>query len=215
MTTEFAPVIDLAREGDWDSYLRARSSNFRQQVRRRARKLQRGPRIHFRLADNPKRLRADFDAFLALHRARWGTDSAFERSGRQAFHREFAAEALERGWLRLWFAEADGVPVAAWYGFRFAGVESYYQSGRDPRWDRAGVGAAVLEHSIREAFVDGMLEYRLLRGDEPYKHRYLSRAESICTIAAASSPLGRTSVSAMQFVARSRMARRLLGTDSQ
>jgi hypothetical protein len=27
--------------------------------------------------------------------------------------------------------EADGQPVAAWYGLRFAGVESYYQAGRD------------------------------------------------------------------------------------
>jgi len=48
------------------------------------------------------------------------------------------------------------VPVAAWYGFRFAGIESYYQSGRDPDWDRHAVGAGILEHSIREAFADGM-----------------------------------------------------------
>ena len=50
----------------------------------------------------------------------------------EPFHREFAAQALRRGWLRLWFLEIDGKPVAALYGFRFAGAESAYQAGRDP-----------------------------------------------------------------------------------
>ncbi|MGO9821112.1 MAG: GNAT family N-acetyltransferase [Solirubrobacteraceae bacterium] len=215
ITKEFAPVIDLAGEGDWDSYLRARSANFRQQARRRARKLQRALGVRFRLADDPGRLEADFDALVALHTARWGTRSAFGEGARTAFHREFAAHALERGWLRLWLAEADGAPVAAWYGFRFAGVESYYQSGRDPDWDRCAVGAGILEHSIREAFADGMREYRLLRGDEQYKRRYLSREESICTVAAARTPLGRAGAAALGLVARSKAVRRLLTISAQ
>ncbi len=76
------------------------------------------------------RLQDDLTVLFALHRARWGEGSPFLRF--EAFHREFAAVALERGWLRLWFLELDDRPAAAWYGFRFAGVESYYQAGRDP-----------------------------------------------------------------------------------
>jgi hypothetical protein len=52
-------------------------------------------------------------------------------------------------------------------GSGLLGVESFYQAGRDPRYDRFKVGAAILEHSIREAFQDRMREYRLLRGTRP------------------------------------------------
>ena len=56
--------------------------------------------------------------------------------------------ALERGWLRLWVLEADGKAVAAWYGFRFAQIDWYYQSGRDPDWERQSVGFVLLAHTI-------------------------------------------------------------------
>jgi CelD/BcsL family acetyltransferase involved in cellulose biosynthesis len=205
-----SPVISLAAEGDWEAYLRARSANFRQQVRRRERKLQRGLDVRFRLADDPARLGADVDALVALHRARWGAQSSSFDSARESFHREFAAVALERGWLRLWLAESDGVPVAAWYGFRFAGVESYYQSGRDPQWDRHAVGAGILEHSIREAFADGMHEYRLLRGDESYKRRYATGPGAVVTVALPATARGRALVASVETLAVRPRGRQLI-----
>lgn len=207
---ESSPLIDLVEEGDWESYLRARSQNFRQQVRRRARRLERSLGVTFRLTEDAGQLESDFDTLVKLHAARWGTGSAAFSESRRAFHREFASYALRCGWLRLWLAEADGAPVAAWYGFRFAGVESYYQLGRDPGWDRFAVGAGILEHTIREAFADGMREYRLLRGSEAYKRRYLTRDPGLCTVAAAGGPLGRSAVAVGARLARSATARRLL-----
>lgn len=205
-----SPVISLADERSWAEYLAARSSNFRQQVRRRARKLARGLELSYRLADDRSRLDADFDALVALHRARWGDRSDAFSGPREAFHREFAAVSLERGWLRLWLLESRGVPVAAWYGFRFAGVESYYQSGRDPGWDRHAVGAGILEHSIREAFADGMREYRLLRGDEGYKRRYATSVETVITVALGASARGRALVAGVNALTNRPRARRLV-----
>jgi CelD/BcsL family acetyltransferase involved in cellulose biosynthesis len=205
-----SPAIALAAHGTWDDYLAARSSNFRQQVRRRARKLERGLELRYRLSTDPARLDADFDTLVALHRARWGELSNALRGAREAFHREFAALALERGWLRLWIAEVGRVPVAAWYGFRFAGIESYYQSGRDPDWDRHAVGAGILEHSIREAFADGLREYRLLRGDESYKRRYATSIETVLTVARGHSATGRALVSGVELLASRPRGRRLV-----
>ena len=210
LSEDESPVISLAAEGDWEAYLGARSANFRQQDRRRERKLQRGLDVRFRLANDPERLDADFDSLLALHRARWGAQSSAFSGARESFHREFSAVALSQGWLRLWLAEADGVPVAAWYGFRFAGVESYYQSGRDPRWDRHAVGAGILEHSIREAFADGVHEYRLLRGDEGYKRRYASSPQTVVTVALAASAPGRALVAGVEMLAVRPRGRRLV-----
>jgi hypothetical protein len=119
----------------------------------------------FRLASDPSRLDEDMQSLARLHAARWGEEgSGALRPEAAAFHREFAALALERGWLRLWLAEVDDWPIAAWYGFRFGGAESYYQSGRDPAWDRESVGLVLLAHTIREAMNDSIGEYEAAAG---------------------------------------------------
>lgn len=178
---EPSPVISVPNQRGWEGYLRQRSPNFRQQVRRRERRLQREG-ITFRLSQDPERLPRDMDALIRLHRIRWGSSSRTFAGAREAFHREFAALALDLGWLRLWLAELRGCPIAAWYGFRFNDVDYFYQSGRDPRWDRLGIGVGLLEHTIRQAFLDGVREYRLLRGGEAYKYRYATGQRVLTTL---------------------------------
>jgi CelD/BcsL family acetyltransferase involved in cellulose biosynthesis len=210
---EESPVISLA-DGGWEGYLASRSSNFRQQVRRRGRRLAREFDVSYRLSDEPARLQSDLDTLFALHAARWNTASSAFACERMAFHRAFAEHAQELGWLRLWIAESGDQPVAAWYGFRFAGVESYYQMGRDPSWDRSSVGAGVLEHSIREAAGDGIGEYRLLRGDEAYKSRYATAGTTLITVAVAHGLRGKAIVGAAGALAGRAGGRRLLSSVS-
>lgn len=190
---EPSPVLRL--DGmSWEELLAARSSNFRQQVRRRERKLVREHGLRYRLADDPERLEGDLDHLFRLHERRWAKGSqAFSRE-RWAFHRSFARSAQARGWLRLWLAEIGGEPVAAWYGFRFAGVEWYYQAGRDPSWEQASIGFVLLAHSIREACADGVREYRLLLGDEPYKARFSNGETCLETVAVPRTMAGRAAV---------------------
>jgi CelD/BcsL family acetyltransferase involved in cellulose biosynthesis len=179
---------------DFDEFLASRSRNFREQVRRRERKLRREHEVELRLSD-AQRLDGDLDTLFRLHDARWSEGESTALSGaRERFHRDFAPRALERGWLRLWVLEADGEPRAAWYGFRFAQMDWYYQSGRDPEWERQSVGFVLLSHTIRQAFDDGMLEYRLLRGGEDYKGRFASEDRGLETIALPRGVVGRSAV---------------------
>jgi CelD/BcsL family acetyltransferase involved in cellulose biosynthesis len=197
LTHESSPVIDVAGL-TWDDYLARRSSNFRSQVRRKERKLERDHGMTYRLSDGgPEQLSRDLDALFELHRARWREEGsgAFEDT-REAFHRDFASVAAERGWLRLWLAEVDGKPIAAWYGFRFAGADWYYQFGRDPEWDRSSVGLVLLAHTVRDAIEAGQREYKLLRGGEGYKDRFATGDAGLDTIAAGRGPLGRSVVGA-------------------
>jgi CelD/BcsL family acetyltransferase involved in cellulose biosynthesis len=169
---ESSPVADIGGL-DWDEYLAGRSSNFRSQVRRKERKLIREAELTYRLCDDAGRIQEDLDEMFRLHRARWqGADSGALEGAREEFHREFAPVALERGWLRLWLAEAGGAPVAAFYGFRFGDSDSYYQLGRDPEWDHFSPGLVLLAHTLRDATEAGRREYRFLRGDEDYKGRF-------------------------------------------
>ncbi len=127
---ESSPVLRF-EVATWDEFLEQRGRNFRQQVRRFPRKLGELGAVSYRLAADPDRLQRDLDTLFRLHRARWGgAETPFLQAA--AFHREFAQLALREGWLRLRFLEIDGRPVAALYGFRFAGAESAYQAGRDP-----------------------------------------------------------------------------------
>jgi CelD/BcsL family acetyltransferase involved in cellulose biosynthesis len=202
---EPSPLLQLG--GAWDEFLSSRSSNFRQQVRRRERAL-RAHGLHYRLSDDQARLERDLDLLFALHAQRWGGEgSDFMRHA--AFHREFAALAFERGWLRLWFLELNGREVAAWYGLRFGKVDWYYQAGRDRAWDRFAVGFVLLAHSLREAIADGMREYRFGRGDEEYKHRFTDDAGVVETAVLPASFKGRVAVATAQ-VARRTWAKRLL-----
>jgi perosamine synthetase len=185
------PVLRL--EGlSWDGFLARQSANFRQQVRRRERKLARDHDLRYRLADSLDTLQDDLSVLFALHSARWGAATSTFKGEREAFHREFAESALGRGWLRLWFLELGGKPVAGWYGFRLSGIESFYQAGWDPAWARASVGSVLLSHSIRTALEDGQREYRFLRGDDAYKYRYTSEDRVLETIALGRSAVGKS-----------------------
>jgi CelD/BcsL family acetyltransferase involved in cellulose biosynthesis len=212
---EASPLLRF--EGrSWEELLASRSTNFRQQVRRRERKLAKSFELRFRLSDDVERLRDDFATLVRLHELRWsgGGSEAFPEKVR-AFHEDFAVLALERGWLRLWLLELDGEPVAAWYGFRFAGADWFYQSGRDPAYEDLNVGFVLMAHTVRDAAEARMSEYHLLRGDEPYKARFASEDPGLETIAVGRGRLARTSLAAAAALPGRgpRAARRLLAGD--
>jgi CelD/BcsL family acetyltransferase involved in cellulose biosynthesis len=196
LARDSSPVIDLP-EGGWEEYLSTRSSNFRSQVRRKERKLIREHGLTYRLSEDPERLDDDLSALFDLHAARWAGESSGALAGaRDAFHREFAGVAQDRGWLRLWIAEIEGRPAAAWYGFRFGGADWYYQFGRDPAWDKASLGLVLMGHTVRDALESGQRQYRLLRGDESYKDRFATGDPGLETVAVGRGPRGRLAVGA-------------------
>jgi CelD/BcsL family acetyltransferase involved in cellulose biosynthesis len=82
----------------WQEFLASRSANFRQELRRKERRLTEQHDVRFRLAVDEDRLHRDLDTLFDLHRARWAEPTAF--SAAEAFHRAFAAECFRRGWLR-------------------------------------------------------------------------------------------------------------------
>jgi CelD/BcsL family acetyltransferase involved in cellulose biosynthesis len=193
---ESCPVLELAGRS-WDELLASATANFRQQVRSRERRLLRSHRLRFRLADDPARLPHDLATLVRLHEARWGSaGSGAFRARRRAFHEDFAALALRRGWLRLWLLELDDRPAAAWYGFRYGGAEWFYQGGRDPAHDRLSVGFVLMAHTIREAADAGLARYHLLRGDEAYKARFATADAGLATAALARGARGRAALAA-------------------
>lgn len=209
-----SPVCEIAG-ATWEDLLATRSSGLRKQVRYQERRLEREHSLRYRMVEDAGALPAALDTLFQLHGARWGEQGSAAFSASEAFHREFAARALERGWLRLWLLELDGRGVAAWYGFRFGEADWHYQSGRDPRWDRYSVGAVLLAHTIRDSVESGVPRYLFLRGDESYKLRFATSDPGLETVATAEGTVARAALAAaygasrLPPAARARLVRRI------
>jgi CelD/BcsL family acetyltransferase involved in cellulose biosynthesis len=205
---EASPEMEIGGRS-WEEFVSAQSRNMKEKLRRNTRKLEKQHELSFRLCEDRDRLDGDLDTLIRLHRARWGEgEGAFEREAVVAFHHDFAAAALDRGWLRLWTMEVDGEPAAAWYGYRFGNVESFYQSGRDPRFDRFSIGFLMLMRTVQAAFEDGLDRYAFLRGDEPYKDRLAESDPGLETRALGRGLLGGATVGGGSLALRSERVRK-------
>lgn len=190
------PLLRLSG-GSWESFLAGQSARFRKRARNYRNRLEREHETRYRLTGS-ETLERDLDAAFRLHRARFREHSGCLFCGHhEPFQREFAALALERGWLRLLLLELDGEPAAIEYGFLFEGAYFSYQGGRDPAWERQSVGFVLELESIRRALEDGAAEYRFLGGEENYKYRYPTEDPRLETVCVPRSRRGRAAAAAL------------------
>ena len=196
LRTEPMPELKIETT-DWDEFLATKSSNFRGQVRNYERRLIRDHSLRFRLAADPDRLNDDMDLLFRLHESLWesqGSEGAFR--GLKDFHRDFARQALENGWLRLWIAYLDAKPAAAWYGFRLGDTDWFYQGGRSPTHNRTSIGFVLMSHTVRDAVESGIATYKLLLGGEQYKARFSTHEPTVETLVFTRSFRGRLALEA-------------------
>jgi CelD/BcsL family acetyltransferase involved in cellulose biosynthesis len=171
---EMLPYIPL--EGQtWEEYLATRSRGLRSQLGRRMRSLKRDHEVELIQVESPKEVAEGLTELFRLHDMRSRTierQSALEDPRVRELHRRFAADALERGWLRFCLLAVDGTAIAAWYGWMIGGRFAYYQAGFDPAWSRATPGALLLAETVRIAAEERATEYDMLRGGEAFKLRF-------------------------------------------
>jgi CelD/BcsL family acetyltransferase involved in cellulose biosynthesis len=116
------------------------------------------------------------DALFDLHQKRWNAvllPGVLGGSRTQVFHRLAARRLMDRGWLRLHITRVDGRIVAALYCFRYRESTLYYLGGFAPELAKYSLGTVLTAHAIRHAISEGCAEFDFLRGDEPYKQRWL------------------------------------------
>ncbi len=168
--TDELPYIDL-REGGYEGWLASRSGSFRRFNPRR-RKHEREHGLSIRMTGSAEEFERDMDTFFLLHDERWedrgGSTMGTEHSRR--LMRSFAAAMLELGWLRLWIAEADGEPTAAWYGWRIGERYCFALSGMSTRL--RGIGTILTAHTVEQAAAEGAEIYDMMWGEEEYKERF-------------------------------------------
>lgn len=175
--------------GSWETFLAGRSRNLRSQLGRKVRSLEKAHEVTYRRTTSPEELPVDVATFFYLHHRRWHTRGGSSLAPRRvrSFHHDFAAAALARGWLRLWFLEVDGVAVAAWYGWRVGDRYAYYSAGFDPDWAEQSVGLVLFAHTLQAAAEEGAETYDMLLGNESYKSRFETAQRHVRTVVLARS----------------------------
>ncbi len=174
----------LALEGmDYEEWFASRSSNFRQQMRRKGRQLvARGGNI--RLAASAAEQAGDLEAMVRLHHLRWaGKGGSGVLTPRvEAALREAAPALLDGQRLRLWSIEVAGEPICVQLFVAAGGELAYWGGGFDPAWEDLQPAQQAILAAVRDSFERGERRIDLGGGDQRYKRRFADRDEPIAWI---------------------------------
>lgn len=164
------PVLALPESPE--AFLRNQSRNYRKKMGEYERRCARDLRIALRRSSATS-LNRDMASLAALHQKRWrGRSRAFRSRQYLDFHERLASELMQRNWLRLFLLEIESKPVAALYCIIYRGRYLFYQSGRDPLFNRYRLGLVIMHKVIQEAIKEGATVFDFLNGDEGYKSRW-------------------------------------------
>ena len=167
----------------WDDFLAQLNSKDRHELRRKMRRLEREAAFEIKEGVGEK-LAERLDAFLDLHRKSRKDKSEFMTPLMETYFREIAHRFQERGWLTLPFLRVEGRDIAAYFSFRYRGVEYVFNSGYDPDYSRLSPGIVLAAHCIGQAIEKKLKVFHFLRGQEDYKYRLGGREEKIYRIKA-------------------------------
>ena len=178
---ERCPALALPKS--WEAYLERLSGKERHELRRKTRRLWRElPGARVRSSADLTGLDEAMGAFLTLHRKSKAGKAHFMDPTMEGFFRAVAADLTRAGWLRLWFLELEGAPLAACLCLEYGGSVGLYNSGFDPERGALSPGIVLLAHVVRDAIERGVARFDFLRGEEPYKYAFGATAEELFNV---------------------------------
>jgi CelD/BcsL family acetyltransferase involved in cellulose biosynthesis len=175
-----APLPLITLEGlSYDDWFGSLSSKFRQEARRRNRRLE-DAGARFCLAEEGDLDRV-LDAFVELHGARWddrGGSSALV-PGLKAMLAEAAAELLPGGRMRIFTIEVEGRTIAANILVAAGGEVNGWSSGFDDDWGRFSPSIQLTLHAVADAAERGDRLINMGPGRMSYKARLADAEEQV------------------------------------
>lgn len=174
--TEQARCLKLSLPDRWETYVPTLSKSLRYEVRRRDKGPYRDGTAEIVRARTPDEAMEAWQIFLDLHRQRWrkrGLPGAFALPAIRRLHETWIPAAMatdQTVWLTL---RHENRPIGVWYGMRTSQTWFFFQSGFAPAEAALSPGTVLVAEAIRLAIEDGARCFDFLRGDEPYKRRWL------------------------------------------
>jgi len=170
---DVCPIVTLQPGMDFEAYLGTLGGKERHEIRRKIRRAEAAGEVRLESSANPG---ADLDAFVDLHRKRWGDDGLFPPTDGGAASRRFFAGLFEdcapTGIVDLSFLTVGGRRVAAGVTFDDGDAVYYYNAGVEPDARELSPGVVMVARFIQRAIALGRTRLDFLRGDESYKYEW-------------------------------------------
>jgi CelD/BcsL family acetyltransferase involved in cellulose biosynthesis len=170
----------LALPSSYEELLVGKSTQFRANLRRRRRQLERLGRLTFERITTDSKLLERLDEGFELERQGWkgreGTAIAQDAATR-AFYTELAMESARNGRLCLSFLRVDGRPIAFHFGLVDGGVYYVPKLAYDESLTGCSPGLVLLEEAIKHGIADGLSGYDFLGAEAEWKNRWSSSAK--------------------------------------
>ena len=165
------PIIPLAGH-TFDSYLATLGSSHRANVRRRIRALRQQFDVRLDRVTTDTERRDALSSLAVWSERRWkdcGGSTAFFTPAVRAFQDEATQRALEQRWLLMYVLRLNDKAAAVMYGFNYGGRFYFYQHGFDDRYKAQSLGLVLMGLTIGAVIDEGVREFDMLWGVEPYK----------------------------------------------
>jgi CelD/BcsL family acetyltransferase involved in cellulose biosynthesis len=183
LRSEQAPFIDFGGAKTFEAFERGLSSKERANRRRRLRQIQQLGEIAFESPTAPECVDALIAVAMAFKRE-WALkgghyapalfDARFERCFRDAARAE-----NPNATLRVFAIRLDGRPIGVEISYGFRDRLFGHVLAPDPALAKFGLGAALADAAIADAFAQGFRVYDLLAPANAYKFAWTSRAVEV------------------------------------
>ncbi len=179
--TETAPAIRITA-GSYEEWLQGRSSNFRQQMRRRRRALDEMGAT-FRLTEVAG-AEGDIAELERLHFGRRGDrpSDAFA-PGIDAMLADAGRELIPANRFRLWTIATETSAVSAQLFIEAGGELAFWNGGFDDEYRNASPGVQAILAAVADAIELGCDRLDLGSGDQAYKLRLTDDADELVSVA--------------------------------
>ena len=168
----YQPTPTILLPGDFETYLESIDKKQRHEVRRKIRRAEESGRgVRWYIVEDPARLEAELDAFIALM-AHDPQKEAFLTPAMRKQLKVSSQAAFQAGYLQLVFLEVDGEKACGYLNFDYANRIWVYNSGLDRKFMDISPGWVLLGYMLQWANEQKRSEFDFMRGNEEYKYRF-------------------------------------------
>ena len=179
----YQPCPYIQRTETWENYLSGLSKNARHNILRYGNRLSKAypDQVKYWRVEKKDDLLRMTDIFFALHldrKSEQQQDSTLNDQRLLKFIQKIVHKFHQNGWLHFYILTVKQEPIAAILCFFYKGIFSCYQQGQHPSWAVFGPGRQIIAYTIKQAILNGALEYDFLRGDESYKYAWTKKTHN-------------------------------------
>jgi CelD/BcsL family acetyltransferase involved in cellulose biosynthesis len=147
-----SPILHLG--GDWESYLQSRPKQFRRELARKSRNLEKAGEVRWLTCATSEMCDSALEDVFRIERHSWKerSHSAFSsKTDISLFYRELARKCARRGWLCIYLLYLDSVPIAHIYGVSYGKEQFFLKTSYDESYRHLSPGAVLFGRALQEA----------------------------------------------------------------